>query len=130
MTGADAAHGRESDRMSDLSFRLMTWTFAAIDLVHSHLEARAGSFGIREGTTFVDYGCGPGRYTLPFARLAGASGRVYAVDVQELALETVRRKAQGAQFGHILPVLACSYDCPLPDDCADLICSPDMYFGV
>jgi ubiquinone/menaquinone biosynthesis C-methylase UbiE len=48
---------------------------------------------IREGMTVADVGCGPGFFTVPMARLAGPSGRVFAVDLQRAMLEKVRAKA-------------------------------------
>ena len=32
--------------------------------------------GIQQGDTVLDYGCGPGSYVVPAARIAGAAGRV------------------------------------------------------
>ena len=32
----------------------------------------------------IDYGCGPGRYTLPIAKLVGPKGKVFAVDRREI----------------------------------------------
>ena len=54
---------RESERMSDLSFRLMNLTFKIIDFFCRYIDKRVKRFGIQEGMIVVDYGCGPGRYT-------------------------------------------------------------------
>jgi len=40
-----------------------------------------------KGMTVVDYGCGPGRYSIKFAEIVGNQGLVYAVDIHELAIE-------------------------------------------
>ena len=50
---------------------------------------------VREGMTVLDFGCGPGFFTLELARLVGPSGRVIAVDLQAGMLERVRAKVQG-----------------------------------
>ena len=55
------------------------------------VDKRIEGFQVQPGMTLIDYGCGPGRYTIRFARLVGDQGKVYAVDVQALALEYVRR---------------------------------------
>ena len=52
---------------------------------------------ICEGDTVIDLGCGPGFFTLDMAEMAGAAGRVIAVDIQERMLETVGKKA--AKYG-------------------------------
>lgn len=50
---------------------------------------------VREGMTALDFGCGPGFFTLELARLVGSSGRVIAVDLQPGMLERVCVKIQG-----------------------------------
>jgi ubiquinone/menaquinone biosynthesis C-methylase UbiE len=116
--------------MSDLSFKMMLWLFKIIDLIYPSVDKRAKTFGICEGMTIVDYGCGPGRYTTRFARLVGPGGKVYAVDVQELALETVKNKAAREGLGNIATSLAKGYDSGLPDRVADMVFALDMFFSV
>lgn len=50
---------------------------------------------VREGMTVLDFGCGPGVFTLAMARLVGPTGRVIACDLQEGMLEKLRRKLHG-----------------------------------
>jgi SAM-dependent methyltransferase len=50
---------------------------------------------INPGATVLDYGCGPGFFTVPMAHLVGESGRVLAVDLQQGMLDMVRYKIQG-----------------------------------
>lgn len=50
---------------------------------------------VREGMTALDFGCGPGFFTLELARLVGPSGRVIAVDLQGAMLARVRSKIEG-----------------------------------
>jgi len=78
--------------MSDFSFRGMEFLFRVIDFVHPYVDKRVRSFAIRPGMTVVDYGCGPGRYTTRFAHLVGEKGRVFAVDIHELAIEAVKKR--------------------------------------
>src|SRR5512137_124589 len=84
--------GRRTERMSNVSFRLMLLLFVIIDFFYPHVARRAKRFGIIEGMTVVDYGCGPGRYTVNFAALVGEKGRVYALDIHDLAVETVKKR--------------------------------------
>jgi ubiquinone/menaquinone biosynthesis C-methylase UbiE len=51
---------------------------------------------VREGITVLEPGPGMGFFTLTLARLAGAQGRVVAVDLQPKMLDGLRRRAQKA----------------------------------
>lgn len=53
---------------------------------------------IREGMTVIDYGCGPGFFTIPMANLVGESGTVLAVDIQEGMLEILKAKIKDSKF--------------------------------
>jgi len=116
--------------MSDASFRIMEALFAIQDTLFPYIDRRARLFGIEAGMTVVDYGCGPGRYTVRFARLAGPSGRVYALDIQELAVEAVRRRCAREGLGNVEAVLVRGYDSGLPAGIADRVCAIDMFFAV
>jgi ubiquinone/menaquinone biosynthesis C-methylase UbiE len=116
--------------MSDMSFRGMIFIFKVVDFVYPRINKRVGKFGIEEGMTVVDYGCGPGRYAVKFAELVGEKGRVYAIDIHELAIEAVKEKIRSDNLRSIEPVLIQGYDSTLPDDVADVICVIDMFFGI
>lgn len=118
------------ERMSNLSFRLMTASFALLDRFHPYIDRRVAGFGLPMGATVVDYGCGPGRYTVRFARIVGPKGTVYAVDIQELAVAMVARKAVHAGLDNVVPILARGYGSGLPDHVADVVCALDMFFGI
>jgi ubiquinone/menaquinone biosynthesis C-methylase UbiE len=118
------------DRMPDIAFRMMSATFALKDMLFPGVDKRVASFGIREGMTVVDYGCGPGRYTARLAKLVGPQGQVYAVDVQELAIEYVKRKMTTQGITNIIPVLARGYQTGIADHVADMVFALDMFFGV
>ena len=119
-----------TDRMSNLAFRLMQAAFRVQDLLFSYIDRRVSGFGLEQGMTVVDYGCGPGRYSLRFARLVGSSGRVFAVDVHELAVEAVRRLGARHGLPNLVGVLARGYDTGLPSALADRVCAIDMFFSV
>lgn len=62
---------------------------------------------VREGMTALDFGCGPGFFTLELARLVGPAGRVVAADLQSGMLEKVRLKAQGSELEARIVLHAC-----------------------
>jgi ubiquinone/menaquinone biosynthesis C-methylase UbiE len=130
MTSEKKTRGRRSERMSDFSFRGMELLFRAIDFVYPYVDRRVQRFGIQPGMTVVDYGCGPGRYTTRFAHLVGERGRVFAVDIHELAIEGVNKRIQKQGLRSVTPVLAKGYDSGLPDGVADIVCAIDVFFGI
>jgi ubiquinone/menaquinone biosynthesis C-methylase UbiE len=119
-----------ADRMSAPSYRFLIAAFAVLDFFFPYLDRRVRRFGIREGMTVVDYGCGPGRYTTRFARLVGPEGLVYAVDIHEMAIEAAMRRILKQRIENVLPVLASGYHSGLPDHIADMVCAIDMFFSV
>ena len=119
---------RHTEKMSDTSFKLMSLTFNVIDLIFPRIDKRVKNFGIQSGMTVVDYGCGPGRYTERFVKLVGETGKVYAVDIHEMAIETIRRKTDKYAWRNVVPLLANGYNCGVPDHVADAVCALDMFF--
>ena len=120
---------KTNDRTSNLSFRAMTWMFRVADFFfpkHDHLA----TLGIQPGFTVVDYGCGPGRYIAEASRRVGPQGKVYAVDVHELAIAAVRKVIARHNLTNVIPVLAKGYNSRLPDHVADLIYALDMFHAV
>jgi ubiquinone/menaquinone biosynthesis C-methylase UbiE len=118
------------ERMSNTSYRLMVATMNFVDFLFSHTEKRVSKFGILPGSTVVDYGCGPGRFTVFYSRLAGPLGKVYAVDVHPIAIELVNRKKDTYGLTNVEARLADGYASGLPDGVADLVTALDIFFGI
>jgi ubiquinone/menaquinone biosynthesis C-methylase UbiE len=116
--------------MSNLAFRLMDITFQLVDSLHPYIDKRVTGFGIDEGMTVVDYGCGPGRYTVRLAALVGEAGKVYAVDIHELAIRAIRHKVDQLGLTNVEPLLAVGYRSPVRDHVADVTCAIDMFFAI
>ena len=57
--------------------------------------------GIMKGQAVLDFGCGYGAYTIPVAKIVGAQGRVYALDKDREALDTLMLKAGSAGLKNI-----------------------------
>jgi len=119
---------RKKEKMPDFSFRMMKFIYNVIDFFHPHVGKRVRKFDINEGMTVVDYGCGPGRYSVKFAELVGEEGKVYALDIHRLAIETVKKKIARNNLRNIEPILIEGYDSTLPDGTADVVCAIDMFW--
>jgi ubiquinone/menaquinone biosynthesis C-methylase UbiE len=124
------AQRRETERMSDLTFKGMTLIFRVVDFLYPYVGRRVRKFGVEPGMTVVDYGCGPGRYAVKLAELVGEGGKVYAVDIHELAIEGVKKRVQQNVITNIEPVLIEGYNSTLPYAVADVVCAIDMFFGI
>jgi ubiquinone/menaquinone biosynthesis C-methylase UbiE len=120
----------ENEKMSNGAFRAMTWLMNVIDFFYPYVGKRALGFGIKEGMTVVDYGCGPGRYTVKFVGIVGDKGKVIAADIHEMAIKAVRRKTKKQGIKNVETVLIDGYNSGLPDNVADMVCALDMFFSV
>jgi ubiquinone/menaquinone biosynthesis C-methylase UbiE len=56
---------------------------------------------LQPGMKVLDFGCGPGRLTLPIAKQIGPKGEVTVYDVQAGMLRRTQDKAQGANLNNI-----------------------------
>jgi ubiquinone/menaquinone biosynthesis C-methylase UbiE len=106
--------------MPDFVFKMMTW-FMKIEDLFNKPAVLVSKIPLKRGMTVVDYACGPGRYTIPVAKIIGPEGRVYAVDIQHLAVEAVRNKARIEALSNIKPILVDSFDTGIPGSSADLV---------
>ncbi len=104
----------------DAFYRFYIWYCKFVDLIWNP-QRRLEKFPLKEGMAVVDYGCGPGRYTLPIARLVGSEGKVFAVDIQPLAISTVRKKAAHESLTNIEAVLVDSYNTGIQSSSIDLV---------
>jgi len=88
-------------------------------------------FGIKEGMTISDFGCGAGYFAISLAQKAGTSGRVYAFDIQEYALDNVRAKARDNSLDNIETVrtnLEIAGSSGLSDNSQDIVLLANILF--
>jgi ubiquinone/menaquinone biosynthesis C-methylase UbiE len=57
--------------------------------------------GISRGHTVLDFGCGYGAYTIPVAEIVGEQGRVYALDKDKEALDSLMHSGELAGLNNI-----------------------------
>lgn len=115
--------------MSNTSFRLMAWSMKIMDLFHNPATLLKKA-PLKEGLTVVDYACGPGRYTLPAAEIVGPAGKVYAVDIQPIAIETVKKKAAARSITNVETVLADSFNTGIASSSVDIVLLIDAIYPI
>lgn len=63
---------------------------------------------VRPGMTVLEPGCGYGFFSLPMARMVGASGKVLCVDVEPAVVAQLERRAQKAGLAERIVARVCS----------------------
>ena len=61
--------------------------------------------GIKEGQIILDYGAGPGAYSIPAAELVGENGKVYSADIHPMAKKIVEKKAHNHHLNNLEALL-------------------------
>ncbi len=84
---------------------------------------------VKEGQTFLDYGCGAGSFTLPAARKVGQAGKVYALDCFHGQLKMVEKKSREEGLTNVQTILS-NLETGLPDESIDIIWMCDVFHEV
>jgi ubiquinone/menaquinone biosynthesis C-methylase UbiE len=103
----------------------MSFSFKLRDLFLPRKKV-LGEVGIELGFHVLDYGCGPGGYVPAAAELVSESGRVYALDIQPLAIRSVESMASKRGLANVETILS---DCRtgLPDSSVDVVLLYDTF---
>jgi ubiquinone/menaquinone biosynthesis C-methylase UbiE len=88
-------------------------------------EATLADIGLHKGFTFVDVGCGDGFFAIPAARIVGKEGKVYALDFDEEAITSLKRKAARENLENIEAKTGAAEGIVLCEGCADIV-----FFGI
>lgn len=81
--------------------------------------------GLRTGFTFIDVGCGDGFFTIPAAKRVGNTGRIYGIDINEFAINSLRDKVARERLNRVHLELGKAEDIVLCTACADIV-----FFGI
>lgn len=76
--------------MSNLDFKLMSLSFKFRDFFLPRQKILE-EVGIKRGFKVLDFGCGPGSYLIAASKLVGPDGKIYALDINPLAIKSVGR---------------------------------------
>ena len=111
--------------MSNLGFKTMAFTFKIRDFFRPRKDI-VREVGIKEGFCVLDYGCGSGSYIMAVAELVGKSGKVYALDIQPLAIDMVKKIVAKKQLTNVETILS-DRKTGLPDDSMDRVLLYDVF---
>jgi ubiquinone/menaquinone biosynthesis C-methylase UbiE len=111
--------------MSDLGFKTMAFTFKIRDFFRPRKNI-VTEVGIKEEFRVLDYGCGSGSYITAVADLVGKSGKVYALDIQPIAIEMVKKIVARRQLTNVETILS-DRKTGLPDDSMDRVLLYDVF---
>jgi ubiquinone/menaquinone biosynthesis C-methylase UbiE len=111
--------------MPGFIFKVMSFIFRIRDIFVSP-EGILKETEIRPGLFILDFGCGPGSHSISAAQLVETSGKVYALDIHPLAVQSVLHRASKLSLTNVETI--CS-DCAtgLPDKSIDIVLLYDAF---
>ena len=65
---------------------------------------------IKKGMTVLDFGCGPGVFSIEIAQLLEITGKVISVDMQQGMLDIIERKIKGTSIEKIVELHKCTQE--------------------
>jgi len=109
----------------DFHFKLMSFEYKIRDFFNPPVNILK-SAGIRPGHYVLDFGCGPGSYSNSISRIIGDNGKVYALDINPLAIDGIKKISSKKRLDNIETILS---DCKtnLSDNSIDAVILFDVY---
>jgi ubiquinone/menaquinone biosynthesis C-methylase UbiE len=121
--------GNEIEKMPDFTFRMMK-LFFIFYYFFKPARKKLRKFGIKQGSTIIDYGCGTGACIKDASLMVGEKGTVYAVDIHEMAMSSVEKLIKKHNLTNVITVITDGKKSEIPDGTADLIYALDMFHMV
>jgi ubiquinone/menaquinone biosynthesis C-methylase UbiE len=120
--------GGKNKHQSNLDYKGMAFFFKIRDIFKPPMSKIKKS-KIKNGDFVLDYGCGPGSYSIAAAEVVGNSGMIYAADIHPIAIEKVSKKAKRKSLANIEPILT---DCEtnLDDKSIDVVICFDVLHAI
>jgi ubiquinone/menaquinone biosynthesis C-methylase UbiE len=111
--------------MNGFAFKMMSFMFIFRDFFKPPSRILQEAY-VEEGHQILDFGCGPGSYAIEAARITGKKGKVYAFDMNPLALQCVENKASKKALFNIITIRS---DCKtgLHDESIDRVLLYDIF---
>ena len=95
-------------------------------MFNTRSKRRIKLFGLTEGMIVVDYACGSGQYALEYAKIVGKNGKIYAIDIDQNAINETQERIKAASINNIEVRLAHQYDSTLESSVADVVTALDV----
>ena len=106
-------------------------TLPYLPLIHGttagEVERLAAWLEVQPGTRVADLGVGDGTFALALASGVGASGKVYATELDDERLAGIRQAATEARLSNVTPVRGAVSRTNLPEACCDALFSRVVY---
>jgi ubiquinone/menaquinone biosynthesis C-methylase UbiE len=128
-----AASSQETHPLSGRAIAPVMGMGGADWLVRSEREAEEApdraldAIGLRKGDAVADIGAGVGYFSWRMAERVGASGKVYANDIQPRMLDELKKNVAARGLTNVVPVLGTEDDPKLPAGSLDLALLVDVY---
>jgi SAM-dependent methyltransferase len=76
--------------------------------------------GVKEGMTIADIGANEGYFTFYMAQKVGPQGKIYATDIDNNALETIRNRCKSENVNNVTVIVSKENDPLLPSNSVDI----------
>jgi ubiquinone/menaquinone biosynthesis C-methylase UbiE len=116
--------GREISHV--MGFHGMAWLERDSREEEENTSLAIANLPISENSKVADVGAGSGFYTFRIAEKV-PEGKVYAVDIQQEALDYIKGKAEDQNVDNIVTILGTEKSPNLPDNTLDLVLMVDVY---
>ncbi|MFX1389285.1 MAG: class I SAM-dependent methyltransferase [Promethearchaeota archaeon] len=119
---------KKRKKQSNIDFKIMSLFFKLRDVFNPPIR-KIEKANVQESDIVLDYGCGPGSYSIAAAKRVGHSGIVYCADINPLAVEKVEKKALKLSLCNIETIQT---DCKtnLNDNSIDIILCFDVLHAI
>jgi len=105
--------------MNVLNYIAMCFILIIRDLFYPPKEI-FNELPLKHGYKILDYGCGPGSYSIAAAELLEGTGMVYALDLHPFAIEDVRQAVKKRKLSNI-QTISSNCETGLPSNSVDII---------
>jgi len=97
-------NNNKKNHINNLDFKIMSFFFKIRDFFKAP-NKKIEKIDIKDGEYILEYGCGPGSFTIPIAKKVGVSGKVFAADIHPLASEKIKKRANKNDMNNIETII-------------------------
>ncbi len=91
------------------------------------VRALVSHLGLGNGSVIADIGAGNGKDTWVFAEIVGETGKVFAEEIAEDKVKSLKDSAEKKNLAQVVAMLGSSVSPCLPSDSVDLVCMNRVY---